>query len=141
MMKKTLFTIFSLSLLVAANSNACSDEEFKALDKETTDLQKKHFAEKSAQLDQYLQQIKAKKNLNDKELFKYKTNMLNNPKAKKLYDKEPKQTIGDLLRVTTEKDCKTLKKWADESMESANKQWDIVFSELEKELGTQHQEK
>lgn len=133
-MKKILFMLATLSMLINTHAQACTDEEFKALDKEITEIQKKHFAEKSAQLENYLQQIKTKKNLDDKALFIYRTNILRNPEAQKIYDKERKLTFGDLFRLTAEKDCKSLQKWTDESLVSANKQWDIVFEALEKEL-------
>lgn len=133
-MKKIIFILIVLSFFRMVSVQACTKEEFNALDHEIADAQKKHREEKLTQLDNYLQQIKAKKKLSDKEFFVYRTGVLNNPKAKKLYLKERKLNISDYFQVSAEADCKTLKKWTDESMESANKQWDIVFEDLEKEL-------
>ena len=136
-MRKIFCMLVTVYSFAATSAHACTDEEFKALDRSTTEIQKQHIAEKSAQLDNYLQQIKARKNLSDKELFVYRTNILNHPKAKKLFMKERKLTFEDVLRLSAEKDCKKLQKWFDESMKSVNKQWDIVFAELEKEVNTQ----
>ena len=141
MMKRIAYLLITVALFLAMQSQACTEEELRTLDKEISETQKKDFEEKSARLDNYLQQIKTKKNLSDKELFAYRTVILNNPKAKKLHDKERKITFGDLMRIDAEKDCKTLKNWSDESLISANKQWNIVFTELEKELNNNVLEK
>ncbi len=133
-MNKFTFLFVILSFIMVAHSKACTEDEFKALDKYFSEIQENHRAEKSGQFDAYLQQIKTKKNLNDKELFAYKTKVLNHPDAKILYDKDRKVTFLDYFNIKNQRDCKTLKKWANESMASANKQWDIVFAELEKEL-------
>lgn len=140
-MKRIAYLLITVALFLAMQSQACTEEELRTLDKEISETQKKDFEEKSARLDNYLQQIKTKKNLSDKELFAYRTVILNNPKAKKLHDKERKITFGDLMRIDAEKDCKTLKNWSDESLISANKQWNIVFTELEKELNNNVLEK
>jgi|GEM_PF-5041051 len=133
-MSKIIFILIALFFLRIASVQACTSEEFKALDHDIAENQAKYRAEKLTQFDNYLQQIQIKKNFSDKDLFLYRTNVLNNQKLKKLHEKERSLSLGDYFNISRDGDCKKLKKWTDESMESANKQWNIVFEEIEQEL-------
>ena len=133
-MNKVILVSLMTWLCACTETQACSDEEFKTLDKAITDNQKLVRDEKISRLNIYMQQIKTIKNLSDRELFEYRTKVLNNPKARKLREKGRKITIQDMLQVAYGKDCEKLKRWSDESMISANEQWDIVFKDIEKDL-------
>jgi abortive infection bacteriophage resistance protein len=119
---------------LALNTFACTEEEFKALDQETSNQAKSIYSEKKKTFDEYMEKIKAKRNLSTQELYLYRKNMLNHPKAKKLNEKRKIFTIGEMLEISKEHDCKYLQNQFSKSLESTNQQWDIVFEAIEKDL-------
>lgn len=133
-MNKIVCLLAALLIPAVDVAAACTKEEFKILDSEISEGQKKQLSEKLMQFDNYLHQLQIKKGMSDRELLLYRTNALNNPKAKKLQAKQRSTEYFDYVRLANEGDCETLKKWTDESMVSANRQWEIVFAQLESEL-------
>lgn len=128
--------IFVFLLTISLNSLACTEEEFKSLDTETSNEAKVLLNEKKKTLEEYMNKIKAKKGLTPEELYSYRKAMLNHPKAKKLSDKDKVYAFSEVLEISKAHDCEYLKKQFSKSLESTNNQWNIVFEAIEKDLNT-----
>jgi len=133
-MKKTLFTSI---LLLSCNHalSECTPEKFGKEYQDFIAAQIQYRDNKDREISDFIEKIKVKNSLSDKQTFDFRISLLQNEKAKKIMKWEPKLTISDIFQLQMNNRCGKLMKYHKAFVKKAEKQWVIVLENAAIELG------
>ena len=112
----------------------CTPEQFGKEYQDFIAAQTHYRDSKNKEISDFIEKIKVKNSLSDKQTFDLRISLLQNEKAKKIMKWEPNLTIGEIFQLQMNTTCGKLMKYHKAFVKKAEKQWAIVFEKAAIEL-------
>lgn len=132
-MKNLYLTLFLL-LYTSHLQAKCTPEQFDKEYKVFFNARTEYLKSKKDELDNQIEKVKQKKGLSDKAAFDYRISVLQDTSILAIKNKEPDIDLLDLFQLKQKGKCGKLMNYHKELAKLADKQWDIIFSNISKEI-------